>query len=186
VEQLAFPLVQPTEEAQAALLGWERAHEARLGADGDLVGLTSYGSKLASRLCRIAALFHAAEHRREPWAHPLTLDTMAAALTLAPYFIAHAQALAFDLEASPDAKLARKALDWIRRERRTTFSRRDLHRAIHRNGAARDLDAPLEDLRERFFIRPLHASDNDRDRAAGRPQGPVFEVNPRTHAEGRA
>lgn len=164
-EGLEFPLLRPTPEAQTLLRDWEKKHETRLSEQGDLSELASYGSKLASRLCRIAALFHAAEHRGHPTAYPLSAETMQRALSLAPYLVAHAQALAINLEAAPATKLARKTLEWLKREHIQTFKKRDLHRAINSHGSASDLEAPLADLQSRCFIRPA-------------PGAATYEVNP--------
>lgn len=101
---LEFPVIHPESEALDALLNWEAlVQEPRLGPDGDLNSLESWGSKLASSLCRIAGLFHCAEHPDEPWREPLTLDTMNRAIGLAPYFIAHAKAVATELNTDPVA-----------------------------------------------------------------------------------
>ena len=178
---LDFPIVRPTPEALAALLTWEQAHESRVEAGGELEGLLRpWGRKLASRLCRIAALFHAAEHRRAPWAHPLEVETMKRAIALAPYFIAHARAVAFELKADPAMKLARAALEWIRRDKIERFSRHELHRMIARNEAAAVVDPALAILKERCFIRQALV-EQAAEQKIGRPPGPAFEVNPQTH-----
>jgi hypothetical protein len=154
-EGLNFPILRLDPEATEALWHWEAdAHEPRLRPAGDLSTLESWGSKLASRLCRIAALFHCAECRTSPWDTSMSLATMERALRLAPYFIAHAKAVAFELNADPDMHRARRTAAWLRREQRHRFSRRDLHKAVANNDASKVLDRPLAILEERGFIRP--------------------------------
>jgi hypothetical protein len=172
---LEFPTVRMTPEATAALIEWERTvQEPKLREGGELGRLESWGSKLASRLCRIAGLFHAAEHRRAPWNFPLELATMERALSLAPYFTAHAKAVGFELQADGDMRTARRALDWIRRERLPSFNRREMHRAIASHERVDAVDRPLRVLEERCFIRQVSIPPGE---SGGRPSL-AFHVNP--------
>lgn|GEM_PF-2033217 len=148
-----LPTVRMTLDATEALRAWEVSIEPLYREGRELGHLESWASKLASRLCRIAALFHAAEQRSAPWDVPISLETMHRALRLAPYFIAHVQAVAFELNADQSVRLARKALEWVQRERRTTFSKRELQKVLANNGEAEVLTRPLSILRARGFIR---------------------------------
>jgi hypothetical protein len=91
----------------------------------------------------------------------------------APYFIAHAKAVSFELNADIDMHRARRASAWLRREQKARFSRRDLHKAIANNDAAQVLDRPLAILEERGFVRPAPKQSGH----AGRPSL-EFLVNP--------
>lgn len=171
---LDFPVLHLEQDATETLLQWEAgALEPRLKPTGDLAGLESWASKLPSRLCRIAALFHCAEHPTDPWNRSLTVATMERALRLAPYFIAHAKAVAAELNADENLRRARRAVEWLRRERRAQFKRRDLHKAIANNEGAEVLDRPLRILEDRGFIR---AATKEPGRT-GRPSA-EFVVNP--------
>lgn len=151
-----FPVIRMEPAATEALLAWEaNIHEPRLKPAGDLATLESWGSKLASRLCRIAGLFHAAESPGNPWEHLLRLETMQRALALAPYFIAHVKAVAFELNADPALGRARRAVAWVRREAKPTFSQRELHRAIAKDEPVVMLDPIVRILEDRGFIKPL-------------------------------
>lgn len=161
-------------EACARLKAFEREQEKRLRPSGDLSELTSWTSKSATRLCRLAALFHAAEHRFDPCAYPIGLAGIERVLELAPYFEAHARAVAFELGADPAMKTARRALDWIKRERRGAFTRRELHIAVASKSNVASLEKPIELLAERGYIA---VDEGER----GRRRGPSFTVNPKVH-----
>jgi hypothetical protein len=168
------PLIKLTAEAAEALLDWEaRVHEPRLRATGELATVVSWGSKLASRLCRIAALFHCAEVGEPPWERPLDLPTMERALLLAPYFIAHVNAVAFELNAEPQLHRARRAVSWLRRERKVSFSQRELHRAVAKTEDASVAERVIQILENHGLVRAV-----PRVAAIGRPSA-EFVVHPK-------
>ena len=168
------PVLRLAPAATEALLDWEvRVQEPRLRLGGELSSLDSWGSKLASRLCRVAGLFHCADAEGRPWDTEVSLETMRRALNLAPYFIAHARAVAVEMNVDPNVALARRGLAWLRREERATFSRRELHRATAKDEGASVLDRPLEILETRGFIRPLPKEVGEGGRPSAR-----FQVNP--------
>ena len=69
-----------------------------------------------------------------------------------------------------------KVLKWIRSHHLDRFTKRDAHRALqHVFPRADDLDAPLEMLEERLFIR-RQADSHD---GPGRHPSPTFVTNPR-------
>ena len=175
----ALPLVQATLEAREALLAFERRLEPMMGSEGELAAAVPWASKLTSKLARIAGLLHAAEHRREPWLSPLELPTMERAIAMADYFIPHARSVLLELGADTAVKLGRRALEWIRKERMSSFTRRDLQRAIAKNEAAgaagTAVDRVLALLAGHDFIRQSVGSGS---RGPGRPST-VFDVNPR-------
>ena len=169
------PIIRLEPDAREALLEWESgANEPRMRPGGDLENLTSWGSKLASRLCRVAALFHPAETPAAPWDQPLSLATMQRALALAPYFIAHVKAVAFEINADPVLRLARRAVSWLRREGKASFTHRELHRGVAKDEPSATVDPVLRILEDRGFIRPLPKVPGE----VGRPS-PRFLVNPR-------
>jgi hypothetical protein len=107
LQALAASLTAPTSDdptvltldpqAGELLLAFERDLEPRLAANsGDLAHLAGWAAKLAGATCRLAALLHLATHLRIGWAHPISADTLAAAIRLADYLIEHARAV-FDL-----------------------------------------------------------------------------------------
>jgi replicative DNA helicase len=168
-------------EAGELLLAFERDLEPRLAANsGDLAHLAGWAAKLAGATCRLAALLHLAEHLRDGWARPITANTFAAAIRLADYLIEHARAV-FDLMgADPRTDDARWLLDWIGRNNRTQFSRRDAHVAAPRGRfpKASDLEPALRLLEEHGYLRRVDPEPSRDPRGRGRPASPRFLVNP--------
>ena len=102
---------------------------------------------------------------------------MERALRLAPYFIEHVKAVGFELHADKDVVLAQRAISWLRREKRTTFTQRELHKAIANNQNSEVIGLPLAVLERRGFIRE---APKPKTPAIGRPSV-VLEVNPAAH-----
>jgi replicative DNA helicase len=165
------------------LLGFERDLEPRLAAGkGDLAHLAGWAAKLAGATCRLAALFHLADHLRDGWAQPISADTFASAACLADYLIEHARAV-FDLMgADPRVDDARWLLDWVVRTDRIQFSRRDAHAAAPRGRfrKAADLEPALTLLEEHGWLRRVDA--DPAGPKGGRPPSPRFLVNPQPRA----
>jgi hypothetical protein len=75
---------------------FQRAIEPQLGEFGRLGDMADWGSKLPGAVARIAGLLHLATHALEPapWAVPIPLDTIEAAIRIGEYAIPHALAAA--------------------------------------------------------------------------------------------
>jgi len=150
--------------------------EARLADGGTFAHITDWGGKLPGAAVRMAAVFHVARYAHgEPWETPIGADHMAAALCLADVLGKHAL-IAFDCMGA-DAAFddGRVILSWVAREGLQEFTRRDCHAAHkHRFARAEGLQAPLDVLIERGYIRPRSRAVV---KAVGRPSQ-VFEVNP--------
>jgi hypothetical protein len=147
---------------------------------GDLAHLAGWAAKLAGASCRLAALLHLADHLRDGWNRPIDADTFAGAIQLADYLTEHARAV-FDLMgADPRVDDARWLLEWIARNGRTQFSRRDAHQAARgRFRKATDLEPTLALLAEHGYLRRVDA--DPAGSKGGRPASPRFLVNPLTH-----
>ncbi|MEI8375379.1 MAG: YfjI family protein [Planctomycetota bacterium] len=194
-----------SDEAATCFQQFERDVEPRLGRLGDLADIQDWAGKLAGAVIRLAGILHLVEqaerrlhepaeqqeriaHRERmppftPWETPISGTTLAAAVTIAQYLIPHAQAafammgMAAGTSASVMAN-AWCALEWIRRNHRTRFTRRDLHqenRARFRKAA--DIEPVLELLEARNVVRPVthQAAVGGK---AGRKPSPRYEVNP--------
>jgi replicative DNA helicase len=166
-------------QAAELLLGFERDLEPRLAAgSGDLAHLAGWAAKLAGATCRLAGLLHLAAHLRAGWAQPIGADTLADAVQLAGFLVEHARAV-FDLMgADPRLDDARWLLDWIVRNSRTQFTRRDAHMAAPRGRFPKstDLDPALALLEEDGYLRRVDADPPGPK--GGRPPSPRFLVNP--------
>jgi hypothetical protein len=162
--------------AEAALLILADDLEPRLGEGGDLSHVADWACKLVGAVGRVAGLLHLAGNVRAGWGQPVGPDAMEGAIEVGRYLIPHALA-AFDLmEADPSLGLARRVLRWIADRGLTSFSRRDCFNVFRRQVGDRvaALDPALGLLETHGFVR-RRAQEGGR---AGRPRGPVFDVNP--------
>lgn len=198
--------LQLSSEAAACLRQFMADLEPRLGRLGDLAGIQDWGGKLAGAVARLAGVLHLVEqaerrlhepaeqqHERidqrqrtppfTPWGTPISGCTLAAAVTIAQYLIPHAQA-AFSMmgmAAGPAASVMADtwhALEWIRRNRRTQFTKRDMHQENRaRFHKADDVEPVLELLEAKNIVRPVthQAATGNK---AGRKPSPRYEVNP--------
>jgi hypothetical protein len=149
---------------------------------GDLEALRDWASKLPGATARIAGLLHrgdaAARGPRSsvtPDRGPrswVTEETMARAITQARYWVDHAMAAFGAMRAHPALDDARSVLDWI--GDRTTFSERDVYRAMHRRFPTSAQAAPaLSVLEDHGYIRRTPAPRRPGRRTAN------YEVYPR-------
>ena len=167
-------------DAAAALLAFEAEVEPRLHPhSGDLAHIADWASKLVGAVARIAGLLHLAARLRDGWALPVNEATIADAITIGRYLIAHALAT-FDLMGGADPTLddGRYVLAWIERTGVKSFTRRELFTALPRGRFAKvdALDPALALLVEHGYIRPLPPPEGRS--GPGRPASPSFEVNP--------
>jgi replicative DNA helicase len=165
--------------ARAALLRFKGALEPRMAVGADLNFFADWTNKLAGRVARIAGLLHLADSAADAEGEigeVIAESTMIRAVRVGEYLIPHAVAALTSMAADPAIEDARNAVDWMRRKRLLKFSRRDLHRALQgRVARSADVDPILEMLSERAFVRAAPPPSGGR----GRPQSPVFLVNPR-------
>jgi hypothetical protein len=92
------------------------------------------------------------------------------------YLIPHAQAAYAEMGADEVFEKAKAILRWIGHRQLASFTRRDVHQGMRGMfKRVMELDAPLEVLIERGFVR---RRSEKTDAARGRPQSPTFDVNP--------
>ncbi len=160
-----------------ALKVWAAFHdriERRLTPDGDLRPMADWAAKIAGAAARMAGSFHVAKHP-QPETVPIDAETVAAAVTIADYFVAHAGAAFGEMADSPDMALARRVFAWIeRREYPREFSLRDLHQHI-RTETPDELLPALHLLEDRSIVRQVKVEPS----RTGRRPGPHFFVNPK-------
>jgi len=153
--------------------------EAQLHPDtGELAAIADWAGKLHGQMTRFAGLIHcinAFEAGRSPLDTPINDNEVHAAVELARYYLAHAQAV-YGEQAEPEAITNARYL-WskvkVMRDRQTEpITKRDLRRKIHGKQEF-DLDSALEMLVERGYIRIENAA------TGGRPSEAII-VNPAT------
>ncbi|MFO8006213.1 MAG: DUF3987 domain-containing protein, partial [Candidatus Brocadiia bacterium] len=121
-----------TDEAQALLKEFMRRLEPELGPGGRYEHMTGWAGKLPGAVARIAGGLHLGHRPAEfaPWRAPVEADTMGAALALGEFYAAHAERVQGAYGGSPEARMAGRALGWIKGAGVDTFPVRDLYRAL--------------------------------------------------------
>jgi hypothetical protein len=147
---------------------------------GRLSSVRDWGSKHAGRVARIAGIFHLIDDQSwpEPFAVPITPETVAAAWAVGEWLCDHALAAFSRMGTDPRVAMARRILGWTRRDRPERFTLRDLHQHFRQVDLPTDLLPALEVLEGRGFVR--RRPDEGR-RGRGRKPSPTFDVNPRTY-----
>lgn len=151
--------------------------ETALRPGGDLAENQAWGSKLPGAILRIAAVLHVIG--KAGFGDGLIdLQTMNAALSWAPYLIAH-EKLVMSAGEDPNGKTAKRILSWIQRRDRTEFSENDAFNAVRGSvlRSASDVAGPLDLLAEYGWIRPLPPKPRPQSKP-GRPPSPRYEVHP--------
>ncbi|MDT0476458.1 YfjI family protein [Streptomyces sp. DSM 41014] len=172
-------VIQLSPEADAALIAYQRRIEPKLKARGGTLGhISNWAGKLAGATARMAALLHLAEHGGGGYAHPVTADTMNAAIELGQYYTAHALA-AFDaMGADNTTARAHSVLETLRTHRWSEVSKRDLMVKLSRSEfpTAADLDPPLNLLEDHGYVRAQPVVPTG---GRGRPPSPRYLIHPR-------
>jgi replicative DNA helicase len=163
-------------DAAQAVTGLLGAIEPRFRPGADLAHMTDWGGKLAGATVRIAGLLHIAEHARDGWDRPITLATLEAAADIGDYFTCHAKAAYDTIGADPATAAARAILQWLTTTRPAQVTARDLMRGLRdRFPRAADLNAPLQILESRGWIRPRPGQP---PQGRGRPSAPAWDIHP--------
>ena len=138
--------------------------------------MNDWAGKYCGAVARLAGVLHLAE-TADPTSKVSAL-TVEAAIRLGRYFASHARAAFGEMGMDAATDHARALLSWIQRTGKEEFSRRDAfndHRSRFHH--VTELDRPLEILTELGYIRE---AATEKEKGAGRPKSPVYEVNPAT------
>jgi len=163
-------------EALATFEEWSAELEPRRRPHADLGPIAAWSSKLDGAAVRIAGLLHLAETHGQNGR--INARSVLAALAIADYLTAHAQAAFGMMRADPRLEDARHVARWIRSTHRERFTRREAHHAAeHRFGTVDELLPALAELEARAYIRRMEAEPRP-----GRPS-PAYTVNPAVLAE---
>ena len=168
-----------TAEAARLLDAVADDYETAMDEGGSLAHLTDWGGKAVGAMTRIAALLHLAEHLKDGFDAPISVDTLANAHTLIEYYTQHTLAAFDTMTTDPTTDRARHLLDWIDHTNTTRFTARD---AFTNQPRARfpkmtDLDPAISLLEQHGYLRRLPAPPSS---GRGRPPTPAYEVNPTT------
>lgn len=167
-------VLRPEPAAERILQDFEESLEPRLGPDGDLEHMTDWAGKLVGAVARVAAILHVAGGGPAALDRPIAASTMAGAVELADYLIAHARAAFASMGADLRLEEARYAARMIRRSGRAELSRRDIHQLVKgRIKKAEQLPPVLDLLVEHDILTPLPPPPASRP---GRAPSPVYAV----------
>ncbi|WP_375538671.1 YfjI family protein [Streptomyces griseorubiginosus] len=172
-------VIQLSPEADTALIAYQKRIEPQLKARGGTLGhISNWAGKLAGATARMAALLHLADHGGGGYAHPVTADTMSAAIELGQYYTAHALAVFDVMGADHTTARAHSVLETLRTQRWTEVSKRDLMVKLSRSEfpTAADLDPTLNLLEDHGYVR---VQPIVRTGGRGRPPSPRYLVHPR-------
>lgn len=176
-QPIRLTLSPRAQEMQAAL---SEDYEKRQRPDADLAGITDWAGKAVGATMRIAGLLHLAEHLKDGYAKPISLETVTAACTLIDYYTQHALAAYDKMSADPTADRAHALLAWIRNTGAARFTARDAFRGQSRNRFPKmtDLDPALTLLEQHGYLRRLPSAPTAA--RGGRPQAATYETHPDT------
>ncbi|MEV1002804.1 YfjI family protein [Nonomuraea sp. NPDC050202] len=158
-----------------------RTTERRLRPDsGDLGHITDWAGKFDGAVMRIAGLIHLAGRVEDGWRHPISADTVTAAITIGQYFVAHALATFDAMGADPDVEAARVVHAWLHRTATTRFTVREAFTALPRNRFRKvaELEPALDLLEQLGWIRREPEPPRT---GPGRRPSPAYAVHPTLH-----
>jgi replicative DNA helicase len=176
------PRITLSPAARVVHRAFRESIELELRPDGCFAGggVQSWAGKLAGSVARIAGLLHCA--LVGDLGGEIKGPTMEAAVEIGRYLAEHAIAAHEALGADPDVEIAKRAVGWIERHRRTAFALRDLFNGLKGSGSRiqkkKDLEQALQLLTEHGYIRLRDPSAPAGARKPGRPPGPEYEINP--------
>lgn len=162
-----------------AYSGWMKFYDAvekELLPGGEFEHMTDWGGKFPGQAVRLAGLFHVATDS-EPYRHPLTGETMRAALSVAGILAEHAKAAYSLMGSNPAVECARAILKWITRDHVEQFTGREVLRTVRGRFSTMEVVNPgLTLLEERAFIRQAEVSRL----GPGRKPSAAYVTNPLT------
>jgi hypothetical protein len=141
--------------------------ERQLRPGGSLREMREWANKLSGTMLRLAGLLHVAHHPADGWRRPIDADRMAEAVRLTAFFLAHYRAAQTVIGGDPVADTARTVLAGLIAKGMTAFTRRELHRRMHRQmPKAAQVTAVLETLAQYGWVRPVEGGYELHPRAA--------------------
>lgn len=183
VETLAMTFAEWEDPAVVALTDGAKAIRAKaagqverqLRPGGSLRDMREWANKLSGTTLRMAGLLHVAHHPTDGWRRPIDADRMAEAVKLTAFFIAHYRAALAVIVGDPAVDAARAVLATLVGKGMTAFTRRELHRRMHRLlPKAAQVTAVLDTLTQHGWVRPVDGGYELHPRAADHaaPGGP--------------
>jgi hypothetical protein len=166
------------EGAQRQFRSMEVWIEQQFQEGGDLYGLSDWGGKLAGLIARLAAGLHMAQRGADPrkFGAPITEQTMAAAIRIGQYLIAHARSAYVLMGTDSAVHDAQYVLERITDKGASSFAKQEVWQWCRgRFGTAQPLTTALDHLVARGYLREQPLT---REEKRGRPSV-RYLVNPR-------
>jgi hypothetical protein len=168
------PSLSLSPAAATQLADLRRDQEPQLREGGALRELADWVARHPGRVARIAAVLHLAQG--EPVGQPIADVTMAAALRIGEYLLAHASLAIF-----ASREDLRRSLEWLTTWKGETVTQRDLHRhRLHAHGTAEQAAEHARELVQLGALQPLSSSQSAS--RLGRPPSPAYKINPQLRA----
>lgn len=171
-------VIELDDAARERLTAFRDAHESRMAPGAELSPITDWAGKLAGAVLRVAGILHLAEHvdDRRWLTVPVSDLTMANAIRIGTYLLAHARTAFALMGADPVTGAAAHVHAWIRRSALPSFTEKVAFDATRgRFQRMPELRAALAVLVDHGY---LVRRDAPRREGAGRPASPVYDVNP--------
>ena len=179
VDRLGLPEDEPkplylSPEARGVLDEFRQTVEPDMAPGGKYEAFTGWASKLPGAVVRISGLLHAAKH---PASVPesIAADTVRDAIEIGWYLTAHARAAFDEMGMVQESADARYLAAWLRSERRTTVTIREIR--IRHRGRLKTEDrtrAAVAVLVDHGFLRERPPEPRSKP---GRKPSPTFDVN---------
>jgi hypothetical protein len=159
-------------KAEQLRLNFETEVEPRLGTYGDLGIIPDWGAKVAGQAVRMAGLLHLITGDKA-LQEPISETTMARAITLIHYYIAHAKAAFIAMGTDQTTVDARYVLEHLQREGVVEFTAHEVHTRLGTNRfpKADQLRAALDRLEDTNWIIRKPTPDH---RGPGRKPSPGY------------
>lgn len=169
-----------TPEAFALWLEFSNDVEVAQRPGGEFEFMRAWASKLTGLVVRLAGLLHMAQGL--PAIHAqIGLETMQRAVMLATWTADHAKHAYSSFGLDDGLEAAKRALEWMRKERRETVTARDVLRALRGRFPSMEKIRPgLDVLVDRGFLIPR---DSGRTSPKGGRPSETFAVNPALYEE---
>ena len=164
-----------TDDARREWKDFSLVVEKGMKDGGRFENITDWASKLPGAALRIAGNFHCALNAyNQPWALPISKETINNALKLSAILAEHALLVFGYMGTDKSLEAARKVWSWIERNRQVQFTARDCFQAL--KGTYKrmdDLNPAISVLIERYYI-----FEPNKEKKPGRPSR-IFTVHPK-------
>jgi len=169
--------VELSPEARSEWQNFRQWVEVEMRPDGSMANHKKWAGKAAGAAIRIAGVMHSALHAHgHPWDTPIDVETMGAALEVVAVAIKHSRAVLSAMGSDEAMNNARTVLDWLRRMKLPSTTRRNIHAGVkHRLPTAKLVESAVDYLEERGYVYVVDQVSNPNN---GRPGSPIVVVRP--------